>query len=166
MTLKEKIQRDLKEAMKEGRLQEVSALRFLNSLIINREKEKRARIAKENPNFGEEDLVKKSQLTDEELIEVIAGEFKRVKEAVLEFERGKREDLVKKAQSEIEILKRYLPEQLSEEELKKIVQDTVSKVGAKEARDIGRVMAEVMPQVKGRAEGALVSKIVKEILSR
>jgi len=165
MSLKEKIEEDLKSALKKGQRIEVSALRMLKAAIFNKEKEKRYKISKEKPEAEEKELEKESQLTDEEVIEVISSEIKKRKEAILEFEKGKREDLVKKEKAEMEILQKYLPEQLSEEEIKKLAKETIEKVGAKEPKDMGRVMAELMPQVKGRAEGSVVSKIVKELLT-
>ena len=164
--LKQKIQEDLKKALKENREAEVSTLRMTIATISNRETEKRTKIWKEKPESSVKDLEKDSQLTDEEILEVISSEIKKRKESILEFEKGKREDLVEKEKMETEILKKYLPEQLSEKEIKKLVKEAIEKVGAKEPKDIGKAMAELMPQVKGRADGALVSKIVKESLMK
>jgi uncharacterized protein YqeY len=163
MSLKEKIEEDLKRAMKERKEREVSVLRLLKDAIFKKEKEKRYKI------FGkvkEEKLEKESQLSDEEIIEVIFSEIKKRKEAIFEFEKGKREDLVKKEKEEIEILKKYLPEQLSEKEIEKLAKEIIEKVGAKDVKDMGKVMKELMPKVKGRADGALVPKIVRELLSK
>jgi len=165
MSFKEKIQRDLKLALKGKREIELSVLRMLMAAIFNKEIEKRTRIWKEKPDLLVEDLEKESQLgTDEEIIQVISSEIKKRKEAILEFEKGKREDLVKKEKTEMEFLQKYLPEQLSEEEIKKLVEEAIEKVGAKEMKDMGRVMAVLMPKVKGKADGSVVSKIVKELL--
>jgi uncharacterized protein YqeY len=166
MSLKEKIDEDLKMAMKEKKEREVSTLRLLKAAIFDREKEKRYKISKEKEGLKEEELEKESQLSDEEIIEVIHSEIKKRKEAILEFEKGKREDLVKKEKEEIEILKNYLPEQLSEKEIEKLAKEIIEKVGAKDIKDMGKVMKELMPKVKGRADGTLVSKIVKELLSK
>jgi uncharacterized protein YqeY len=166
MSLKEKIDEDLKRAMKEKKEREVSTLRLLKAAIFNREKEKRYKISKEKEELKEEELEKESQLSDEEIIEVIHSEIKKRKEAILEFEKGKREDLVKKEKEEIEILKNYLPEQLSEKEIEKLAKEVIEKVGAKDIKDMGKVMKELMPKVKGRTDGALVSKIVKELISK
>jgi len=121
-------------------------------------------LAKEKPDFKEEEIEKESQLTDQEIIDVISSEIKKRKEAILEFEKGKREDLAEKEKAEIGILQKYLPEQLSEEDLKKLAKEAIDKVGAKESKDMGKVMAELMPQVKGRAEGSEVNRIVKKLL--
>jgi len=165
MSLKEKIIQDLSSATKEKKETEVSVLRQLSAAILNKEKEKRFKLTKEKPDISEKDLEKESQLgTDEEIVEVIFSEAKKRKEAILEFEKGERQDLAEKEKKELEILQKYLPEQLSEEEIKKLVKEVIKKVGAKEIKDTGKVMAEMMPQVKGRADGNLVSKVVKELL--
>ncbi len=162
--LKEQIREDLNSALKEKKELEVSVLRMLNAAIVNREKEKRYKTSKEKPELTEKDLEKESWLIDGEILDVISSEIKKRKEALLLFEKGKRQDLVEKEKKEIEILKKYLPEQISEEELKKLAKEVIEKVGATEPKDMGKVMAELMPKVKGRAEGSLVSKIVKELL--
>ncbi|MBZ9569337.1 GatB/YqeY domain-containing protein [Patescibacteria group bacterium] len=174
MTLKEKIQEDFKKILKEKKEIEISTLRMLNAAILNREKEKRYKLSKEKPDLKEKDLEKESQLIDEETIEVIFSEVKKRKEAIVEFEKGKRlqpplhptrkkhiSDLVEKEKKEMEILKKYLPELLSEEEIKKLAKEVIEKFGAK---DFGRVMGQLMPKVKGKAEGGTVSKVVKELL--
>ena len=162
--LKEKILQNLNTALKEKKELELSVLRMLSAAVQNRESEKRTKLWKEKADLPSEELEKKSKLTDEEVLEVISSEAKKRKESIEGFQKGKREDLVEKEKKELEILESYLPEQLSEEEIKKLVQGAVSKVGAKEMRDVGKVMQELMPEVKGRADGALVSKIVKESL--
>jgi len=166
MNLKEKIKEDLKTALKEGKEIEVSTLRLLLSAIFNKEKEKRYKLSKQKPEFEEKDLEKESQLVDEEVIEVISSEIKKRKESILEFGKGQRQDLVEKETKEKEILEKYLPEQLSEEGIKKLVKEAIERVEAKEPKDIGKVMAELMPKVKGRADGGLVSKIAKELLAQ
>lgn len=163
--LKEEIEENFKKALKEKRGIEVSALRMLKLAIFNREKEKRYKLSKAKPDFKVEELEKESFLTDGEVIEVILSEIKKRKESVLEFERGKREDLVKKEKAEIEVLQKYLPEQLSEEEIEKLAKEVIKRIGAKEMKDMGKVMTELMPKVKGKAEGGFVSKIVKELLT-
>jgi len=165
MDLQKKIQKDLKIGLKKKEKLKCSVLRLLISAIHNKEIEKKTALRKKG-ELGEEEIAKEGKLTNEEIIEVIGSEIKRRKEAILGFEKGKRTDLVEKEKREIEILQNYLPEQLSEEEIKQIAKETIEKVGAKELRDIGRVMAQVMPKVKGRAEGGLVSRIVKELLSQ
>lgn len=164
MTLKEKIEQDLKITLKEKKATEVSVLRMLLAAILNKEKKKRYKLSKEKPDFGDKELEKESQLTDEEVIEVINSELKKRIEAIGEFEKGERKDLVEKEKEEAEILKGYLPEQLSLEEIKKLAKGIIQEVGATGMKDMGRVMGGLMPKVKGRVEGGQVSKIVKELL--
>ena len=189
MVLKEKIQQDLNTALKKKEELKSSVFRLLLAAILNKEKEKRYKLSKDyypptalpperapKPELKEEELIKKSQLTDEEVIEVISSETKKRKESILEFEKGRLQptlhparkkhimDLVDKEKKELEILQKYLPEQLPEEEIKKLAKEAIEKVGAKEPKDMGKVMAELMPKVKGRADGSLVNKIVKELL--
>jgi len=166
MSLKEKIDADLKKATKERKEIEVSVLRLLKDAIFLKEKEKRYKIFNQRKGVSEKELEKESQLSDEEIIEVIFAEIKKRKEAILEFEKGKRKDLVEKETKEIEILKKYLPEQLSEKEVEKIIKETIKKLGAKDIKDMGRVMKELMPKLKGRVEGSLISKIVKDLLTK
>jgi uncharacterized protein YqeY len=166
MSLKEKIDADLKKAAKERKVIEVSVLRLLKDAIFLKEKEKRYKIFNQRKGVSEKELEKESQLSDEEIIEVIFAEIKKRKEAILEFEKGKRKDLVEKEKKEIEILKKYLPEQLSEKEVEKIVKEAIKKLGAKDIKDMGRVMKELMPKLKGRVEGSLISKIVKDLLEK
>jgi len=165
MNLKEKITVDIKKALKEKESIEISTLRMLQAAILNKEKEKRAKIAKEKEEIKEEELVKESQLIDEEIILVISSEAKKRKEAIDGFKKGGRQDLVEKEKTELEILQKYLPEQLSEEEITKLAKEAIEKTGASEPKDMGKVMAELMPKVKGKTEGGIVSKIVKELLS-
>lgn len=176
MSFKSKIQEDLIAALKENKETKVSVLRLLKAAIFNKEKEKRYKISKTEEELDEEELVKKSQLTEEEIVEVIVSEIKKRKEAIDLYEKGNRPELAEKEKMEIKILESYLPKQLSEEEIKKIVQEAIKKVGVKEMKDYnpptvpqgkniyGKVMAEVMPKIKGKADGSLVSKIVKELL--
>jgi len=163
--LKEKIQHNLEEAVKNKKDLETLVLRLINAAILNREKEKRFKISKEKENVSEVDLEKESQLTDEEVVEILSSEVKKRKEAIEEFEKGGRKDLAEREKKELEILQNYLPKQLSEEEVKNLAKEVIKEVEAKEIKDMGRVMSELMPKVKGRTDGSLVSKIVKELLT-
>ena len=165
MTLKKQIKQNLEIALKGKKRVEVSTLRMLNAAILNKEKEKRYKISKEKPELKPEKLEEESQLTDGEIIQVLQSEIKKRKEAILEFEKGERQDLASKEKKEMDILQKYMPEQLSEEEIKKLAKEAIEKTGAKEIKDMGKVMQELMPKVKGKAEGSLVSKIVKELLT-
>ena len=154
--LKEGIKKDLNGALKAKNVLRTSVLRLLSSAILNKEKDKRYKSGKA------EDIL----LTDEEIIEVISSEAKKRKEASNLYEKGGRGDLAKKEKDELEILQKYLPEQLSEQELQKLVKKAIAKTGAKEPKDMGRVMAELAPKIKGKTDGSMVSKIVKELLSQ
>lgn len=153
--LKIKIQEDLNSALKGKKELEVSVLRMVLAAVLSKEKDKRFKSGKA------EDVL----LTDEELTDTISSEIKKRREAVELYTRGNRPELAEKEKKEIEILKAYLPEQLTEEEIKKLVSEAITKTGAKEIKDMGKVMAELMLKVKGKADSSLVSKIVKELLS-
>lgn len=163
--LKEQIQSDSVAALKSKNQELLLVLRLLLSAISAKQKEKRYQLSKEENNLSEDELVKKSILSDEEVITIISSEIKKRKDAIALYERGNRPELAEKEQKEIEILKKYLPEQLSQEELQKIITDSVAKVGAKEMKDMGKVMADIMPAIKGKSDTGEVSKIIKEILS-
>lgn len=125
MNLKGIIDEDIKSALKSGLNDKVLTLRFLNSAIKNKELEKRKRLSKEGRPLA--DLEKLSELTDEEVIDVILGEIKKRKESIAQYEKGNREDLAKKEAGELEILKNYVPEGMSDDELRAIVKKNWSK---------------------------------------
>jgi len=164
--LKEQIKADIKEAMKAHNELVVGTLRLLAASIFSREKERRYKISKEKPETPEESLIKESELNDEGIIEVISSEIKKRKDAIALYTQGNRPELAEKEQKEIEIIKKYLPEQLSSEEIKKLVEESVAKTAAKEMRDMGKVMADLNPKIKGKADSGEVSKIVKELLTK
>jgi len=149
--LKENLQKDLNNFLKEKNQTGVNTVRLLLAAILLKEKEKKYK-------------TKEETLIDEEVLEVIFSEAKKRKESILEFEKGGRDDLVAKEKAELEILQKYLPEQLSDEELRKIVKEAVEKVGAKDMKDIGKIMGQVMSKVKGKADGSRVNIIAKELL--
>lgn len=154
--LKKDIQSDTISAQKAGEDLALGALRMLLAAITTKEKEKKFK----------EKLAGEAELKDEEIIDVVSSEIKKRKDAIALYEKGNRPELAAKEQKEIEVLKKYLPEQLSEEQIKKLVAEAVAKTGAKEMKDMGKVMAELNPKVKGKADGGEVSKIVKELLSK
>ena len=147
MRLINQIQEDLKRSMKAKDGNRVSVLRFLLSSIQNREIEKR------------------DALDDEEVLAEITTSAKRRKESMEAFGEGGRADLVEKEAAELAILQEYLPEQLSPDEIRGVVQEVVEAVGAKTASDLGKVMKELMPRLRGKADGKLVNEIVQEALS-
>jgi len=163
--LKQRIQQNLKDALKGKRKIELSTLRLVLASILNREKEKRYKIAKEKPELEEKELEKESQLTDEEIIKVVFSETKKRKEAIESFEKGGRTDLVEKEKKELEVLQKYLPEQISEQEIKRMAEQVIKEIGAKDLKDMGKVMGNLIPKMKERAEGSVVSKVVKELLT-
>lgn len=152
--LKGTIKEDLNQALKKGDEIKCSTLRMLLAAVLTKEKEKKYK----------EKIEEEVELTDEEIIDVISSEAKKRKESIIEYEKWERQNLAEKEKKELEILQKYLPEQLAEEEVKKLAKETIEEVGAKEMKDMGKVMAELMPKLKGRADGGLVSKIVKELL--
>ncbi len=160
--LREKINGDIKQAMIAKQELLLLVLRGINSSIKNKEIEKRTKLVK-----TEKDLTKVDELcklNDEEIIDVISSEAKKRKDSIEEFTKGNRMDLVEKEQKELEILKQYLPEQMSEDAVREIIKKAIEETGAAGPKDTGKVMAKIMPQVKGKADGSLVSKIVGELL--
>ena len=150
--MKERIQNDLKIALKAGEEIKVGTLRMVLAFLINKEKDLPTN------RQGEE-------LSEEEIMDVLQAEAKKRREAIEAFEKGGRPELVEKEKKELEILKVYLPEQLSVKEIQDFVTQAIEKTGAISMQDIGKVMGVLMPQVKGKADGNLVNKIVKEKLA-
>ncbi len=146
MGLKESITSDLKQAMLARDKGRTSTLRLLIAAIRNAEIEKRR------------------ELSEDELIEVVNREVRKRKEAIAEFEKGDRPDLVDKEKKELEILKDYLPEQIPVEELRKMIGKLIDETGASSEKDLGKVMSKIMPIVKGRADGKMVNQLVREML--
>lgn len=161
MSLKETVQADLKESLKKGKKEEREALRMLLASFQEKEKAKRTKLAKKDEL--KEDA---ESLSEEEAIEVVFSEIKKRREAIEEFRKANRGDLVQKEEKEIEVLRRYLPEQLSEEEIRKIVKEIIATRNFDDMKDFGKAMKEIIPKVKGKAEGKLVSKMVREMLSK
>lgn len=146
-TIKERLQEDWKAALKSKDKFKANVLSTAKSAILLVEKTDNRKVE------------------DSEAIEILAKEVKQRREAMLEFEKGNRQDLVDQNKSEIEILLDYLPQQLSEVEIKQIVKESAIKAGATSMKDMGKVMAIVRPKVLGRADGKLVSQFVKEYLT-
>jgi len=152
MSIKARLEADIKSAMKAGDRARLSCLRMLKSKILEREVELRAG---REPGYS---------LSDEETVEVIAGYAKQRRDSIEGFERGGREAQACREREELEIVTGYLPEQLSEEQLRGIVQEAIAACGASSARQMGEVMKIVMPRVKGAADGKQVSRIARELL--
>jgi len=164
MTLKEHINQDLIGAIKAKNKDKALVLRTLNATIKNAEIVKRSKLAKTEESL--EKLGGLSMLSDDEVIGVIATQIKQRRDSITEFEKGNRADLADKEKKEIEILSHYMPEQMSEAEIRKIVAAAIAKTGAVSPKDMGKVMGAIMKDVKGRADGTMVSGIVKELLSK
>lgn len=165
--LKEKLQKDLNESLKSGEQLKRLVLSLLMTAIKNRELAKRQQLSKTVNDVKE--LEKQSQLADEEVIEVIANEVKKRKESAEQFQAGGRDELAQKEKTEMAILLTYLPEQMSEEEIRAEIQKVISELDVPPAgglgpKDMGKVIGNSMVRLKGRADGSTVSKIVKELL--
>jgi hypothetical protein len=161
MNLREKIDQDFKEAFKSKNESQLSTLRLLLAALKNKEVEKRTRLSKSEAIEKLEEL---SRLSEEEIIEVISSEIKKRRDAAEQYKKGSRPELAAKEEEEIIVLTVYLPEQLGEEELTRIIKAAIAETGASSPKDMGRLMGALMPKVKGKADGSLVSKIVKEQL--
>jgi uncharacterized protein YqeY len=151
MTLLQKIDAELKSAMTDRNEIKLSTLRMLKAALTNAEIELRP---------------KKKELTEEMALEVIAREIKRHKESIEAFEKGNRFDLADKEKKELEILKGYLPEQLSDEKIREVVKIKINEHGATGPSDFGKVMGLAMKELKGRADGGRIGEIVKKELDK
>ena len=150
MSIKEQIFSDLKEAMKAKDQDKLRVLRSLKAKLMEKEIAER--------KDGE------ANLTDEQALQVLTKAAKQRKESIDQFQKGGREDLVANEELELGIIEAYLPEMMSEDEVRKIVQDKITAMGASGPQDMGKVMGPLMGQLKGKADGSLVSKLVKEEL--
>ncbi|MEA3272342.1 MAG: GatB/YqeY domain-containing protein [Patescibacteria group bacterium] len=149
MLLKEQLDNDIKEAMKSRNETALSTLRMLRAAVMNKAIE----------------LKKKDEgLNEEETLAIIKSEVKKLKDAIVDFEKGKRADLVEQNKKEIEILQKYLPEEMAEEEVREVVKKVIEEMGATQS-DMGKVMGRVMGELKGKADGGLVRKVAQEELS-
>lgn len=149
MSLRETLQNDWKAAVKNREKFKANVLSMTRAAVLLYEKSGAS-----------------NEATDDVIIEIIAKEIKQRRESIEEFKKGNRTDLVKAAQDEIEILLNYLPQQLTEVEIKELIASTASEVGASGMKDMGKLMGAVVPKTKGRADGKLVSTLVKEYLNK
>lgn len=140
-------------------------LEDLKSAMKNQDKELLAVIRMVKGAISLEEINKKKELTDEEVIDVIAKQIKTRKESILEFEKGNRQDLIDKTQSEIDILNKYMPEQLSIEEIKSEIDKAFNEINPTGMSDMGKIMGKVTPIFRGKADMSEVSKLIKEKLS-
>lgn len=140
---------DMKAAMKqkEAGKERLQVIRMVRAAIKNKE------------------IDSKVDLSDDEVIQVIAKEVKQRKDSIEEYEKANRADIVSKLETEIEILQEYLPQQLAEDEIKAIAAEVINETGASGPRDMGKVMGAIMPKVAGKADGKIVNKIVQQLLN-
>jgi uncharacterized protein YqeY len=147
--LKATIQEDLKDAMLAKDENRLSTVRMLKSALQYFEIQKGAGYS----------------ATDEDVIEVVGREIKKRKESIELYEKGGRPELAEKEKRELEILQKYLPEQMSEDEIRKLIDEAINQTGASSIQEMGKVMGMLAPQIKGKADGGMVSMIVREKLS-
>ena len=146
MSLQDKLLEDTKEAMRNRDKVRRSVLNFLRSAIHN------------------EEIRKQSQLKDQDVIEVISRQAKQIKESITEFTKGNRLDLVAKEQADLLILEEYLPVQMSRAEILKIAELAINNINPEGPGDKGKVMGQLMPQLRGKADGSLVNEVVTQLL--
>lgn len=148
MSILKKIDDDLIKALKGGEKEKATVLRGLKS------------------DFKYKQIEKGKDLTEDDLIEVLSGVAKKIKDSIEQYGKGGREDLVEKETRELEILQAYLPQQLGEDELRLLVEETIKETGAETPQQMGLVMKSLVPKIKGKADGKLASKLVTELLAK
>ncbi|MGB9661543.1 MAG: GatB/YqeY domain-containing protein [Moorellaceae bacterium] len=144
--MKDRLTSDMKEALKSQDKIRLQTIRMVLAGIKN------AEIDKQRP------------LNEEEIVNLIQREIKIRREALEQFARGGREDLVRQTEAEIRVLEGYLPQQLGEEELTSLIRETIEELGAKSGKDVGKVMAALMPKIRGKADGRKANEIVRQLL--
>jgi uncharacterized protein len=147
MSLLDRLNQDMKQAMKNKDKEKLSVIRMVKSSLQN-----------EGIKFGK-------VLSEDEELQVLTREMKQRKDSLLEFEKAGRDDLVNNLKQEIVVLNEYMPAQMSEEELKTVIQETIEQTGAASKADMGKVMGAIMPKVRGKADGAMVNRLVQQLLS-
>ena len=147
MSLKEQLSADLKTAMKDKDIVRKNTVQMVRAAVLQVEKDK------------------KITLDDEGVLEVIAKQLKQRKDSLPDYEKSGRDDLIAELKAEIDVLMKYLPEQLTKEELEVIVKDAIASTGASSIKDMGKIMSCVMPQTKGRADGKMINEIARAMLS-
>ena len=148
MSLLDRLNDDMKQAMKNKEKEKLSVLRMLKAALQN-----------EAIKLG------KSPRSEDEELTVLSRELKQRKDSLREFENAGRSDLVEKVKTEIDIVQSYMPKPLTEDELRELIEQTIKEVGASSKADMGKVMSAIMPKVKGKADGSLVNKLVQQQLS-
>jgi len=146
MNLGERLNEDMKQLMRSGDKFALSVVRMIRSAIKNVEIDTR------------------KTLSDDEVLDILSREIKQRRDALQEFEKAGRDDLADQAKAEIEVIQRYMPQPLTEDELARIVEETIRETGAASKSDMGKVMSALMPKVKGRADGKQVNAAVQRLL--
>jgi uncharacterized protein YqeY len=186
VSIKDQLQADLKTAMLGKQELRRDVIRFTQAALKNAELAKQQKLVKErshlwqtgqvddsgNPIVNEAErekqlaeIAKLTPLTDEEQLAVLTTEVKRRRETIADAEKAGRADLIAREQAELDVVLGYLPKQMSREEVTAAAQQVVAEVGAKGPQDTGKVMGKLMPQLKGRADGKMISEVVKELLA-
>ena len=145
--LKEELMQDLKDAMREKDTVKKDTVQMVRAAILQIEKDKGI------------------EVTDEKIVEIIAKEVKGKKDALVDFEKGGRQDLIDQTNQEIEILNKYLPKQLSREEIEEKVKEIINRLGATSIKDMGPVMKEAKAEIGAAADGRTINEVVKELLA-
>ncbi|SEO32744.1 MULTISPECIES: GatB/YqeY domain-containing protein [Propionispora] len=150
MYLKDRLAEDMKQAMKdrEAGKTRLSVIRMVRANIKNVE------------------IDQKKELSESEVLDVLSKEVKMRRDAIEEFQKGNRQDLVDNLEQEVAVLMQYLPQQLNEAEVRAVVTETIAETNAASPKDMGKVMSALMPKIKGRADGKLVNSIVRELLNQ
>lgn len=146
MSVMERLDQDMKQAMKDRAALKLSVIRMVKAALKN------------------EEINQGRLLSDDEVLTILTRELKQRRESLHEFEKAGREELASKTREEIDVLSAYLPAQLSEDEIREIVREAIASINASSKKEMGKVMGAIMPKVKGRADGNLVQKIVSEEL--
>ncbi|MFO1443411.1 GatB/YqeY domain-containing protein [Bacillus sp. Bva_UNVM-123] len=147
MSLLDRLNDDMKQAMRNKEKDKLTVIRMIKASMQN-----------EAIKLG-------SELSEDQELTILSRELKQRKDSLHEFEKAGREDLVEKIRTELQFVELYMPKQLSEDEVSKIIQETIAETGATSKAEMGKVMAAIMPKVKGKADGALVNKLVQQHLS-
>lgn len=147
MTLKERLMEDMKVSMRNKETLRKSVITMIRASVKQKEVDDRV------------------DVNDDDVIELIAKQLKQRKDALVEFEKAERDDLIAQTKAEIEILASYLPQQLTDEELEAVVRDAVAEVNAQSVKDMGKIMGKVMAVAKGRVDGKRINEMVKKVLN-
>ena len=145
--MKKKLLEDLKSAMKEKNVNKKNAVQMVRTAILQIEKDKGI------------------QVTDEQIIDIIAKEVKKRKDSLADFERAQRQDLIDQINEEIATLEGYLPKQLSDDELESKIKEIIQKVDAKDIKDLGKVMKEAKAEIGAQADGRRINEVVRKLLA-